>query len=343
MIQITNNLNFSYKKRPQIIAEISGNHNGSKKKFLNLIKSACLNGADLIKIQTYEPSDITLDKNYGNFKINKGIWKGEKLWNLYKKACTPYSWHKEAFEIANRYKKIIFSSPFSIRAVDLLEKLECKVYKIASFEITDLKLIDYIASKNKPIIISTGMANLNEIKKAIKLINKYHSKIIILHCVSDYPTKIEDMNLERINFLKKKFPKCLIGVSDHTNSIYTSIAATAIGVVLVEKHFKYNNFNTTDSTFSITPRELNEMASILPKIYKAMKIDNKNNEIISKNLRRSIFAKKDIMKNEKISISNIDTYRPLVGMCASNYFKILNRKTNKFIKKDEPIFFKDLT
>ena len=153
MINLSSKLKISVNHEPIIIEEISGNHGGSKKRFLQLIKSACLNGADLIKIQTYEPEDITLNKNYGKFKIKKGIWKGKKLWHLYKKACTPFSWHKEAFELANKYKKIIFSSPFSIRAVDLLEKLKCPIYKIASFEITDHKLIDYVASKKKTVIL----------------------------------------------------------------------------------------------------------------------------------------------------------------------------------------------
>ena len=257
MIKLNNKLSFSYKKSPLIIAEISGNHGGSKKRFINLIKSACLNGADLIKIQSYEPQDITLNKNYGKFKIKKGIWKNKKLWDLYKKACTPFTWHEEAFELAKKYKKIIFSSPFSIRAVNLLEKLKCPIYKIASFEITDLKLIDYIASKKKPIILSTGMATINEITKAIKVIKKYHSKLIILHCVSSYPTRLEHINLDKINFLKKKFPKNLIGLSDHTNDIYSSIAATQIGVCVIEKHYKLNNYtDTADAAFSITPEKL---------------------------------------------------------------------------------------
>ena len=217
----------------------------------------------------------TLNEDYGNFKITKGIWRGKKLWDLYKKAHTPFSWHNKAFKIANKYKKIIFSSPFSFRAVDLLERLGCKIYKIASFEITDLKLIDYIASKNKPIIISTGMADLIEIKNAIKIIKKYHSKIIILHCVSSYPTEIKDTNLNRIDYLKKKFPKFLIGVSDHTNSIHSSIAATVKGVVAIEKHFKIDNkVVTADSTFSITPKQLNELKSVTTNIFKATKYVN---------------------------------------------------------------------
>ena len=146
-IKVNNKLTFSYQSEPLVIAEISSNHAGSKSKFLKLIKLACENGADLIKIQTYEPQDITLDKNYGNFKIRNGLWTGETLWSLYNKSFTPFSWHKDAFKIAKKYKKTLFSSPFSTRAVDLLEKLNCKIYKIASFEITDLKLINYVASK----------------------------------------------------------------------------------------------------------------------------------------------------------------------------------------------------
>ena len=149
MIIKIKNIKIGYNYPPVIIAEISGNHNGSKKNFLRLIKSACLNGADLIKVQTYEPKDITLKGKSRHFYIKNGIWKNNHLWDLYKKACTPFHWHQEAFKIAKKYKKLIFSSPFSIRAVDLLESLNCQLYKIASFEITDLKLIRYIASKKK--------------------------------------------------------------------------------------------------------------------------------------------------------------------------------------------------
>lgn len=343
MNKLNNQTIFSYQKAPMIIAEISGNHNGSKKKFLNLIKQACLNGADLIKIQTYEPKDITLNKNYGKFVIKKGLWKGRNLWGLYKKACTPFSWHQEAFKIAKQYKKNLFSSPFSLRAVDLLESLGCKIYKIASFEITDHKLINYIASKNKPIIISTGMATLSEIKKAIKLIEKNHSKIIILHCVSSYPTKIEDTNINRIDFLKKKFPKYLIGVSDHTNNIHSSIAATTKGIVAIEKHFKLNdNIKTTDSAFSITSEKLRDLKSITSSIFKSTKNLKNKSEEISKNLRRSIFANQNIKKNEEITKKNIETYRPFIGICASKFFSILGKKASKNLKKGDPIFARDL-
>ncbi len=344
MIKINNKYKFSYKDPPIIIAEISGNHNGSKSKFLKLIKLACLNGADLIKIQTYEPKDITLNKDYGNFKIKKGIWKGKKLWNLYKKACTPFSWHNEAFKIAKKYNKEIFSSPFSIRAVDLLENLGCKIYKIASFEITDLKLIDYIASKKKPIIISTGMASLKEINKAINIIENYHSKIIILHCVSSYPTKLENINLQRITILKKKFPKYLIGLSDHTDDIYSSIAATQLGVAVIEKHFKNSNYDkTADSTFSLTPKKLKDLKDATLQISKSKKKISKNVEKISVNLRRSIFSKNNLKRSQIITKDSIETLRPSIGICASKYFDIIGKKVRKNIKKGEPLFFKDLT
>ena len=342
MIRISKNVSFDKKDAPKIIAEISGNHGGNKKKFLSLIKSACINGADLIKIQTYEPKDITLNKNYGKFVIKSGIWKNKKLWDLYKRACTPFSWHYEAFKLAKKYKKIIFSSPFSIRAVDHLEKLNCKIYKIASFEITDLKLINYIASKKKPIIISTGMANFSEINRAIKEIKKYHKKIIILHCVSSYPTPLSKIDLKRINFLKKKFKGFCIGVSDHTDDIHSSIAATQHEVVVIEKHFKLNNkTKSADSSFSITPKKLKNLKKIILDLHESKK-KNIGIEKISKNLRRSIFVSKLIKKNCKITRENIDTLRPKIGMCASNFFKVLGKRVKKNMSPGQPIFQTDI-
>ena len=337
MLKINKHTLIGYNKSPLIIAEISGNHGGSKKRFINLIENACKNGADLIKIQTYEPKDITLNIKNNYFKIKKGIWKNKYLWDLYKDAHTPYSWHKEAFQTAKKYKKILFSSPFSIRAVYFLEKFNVPLYKIASFEITDLKLINYIASKKKPIIISTGMATIQEIKKAIKEINKFHKKIIILHCVSGYPTDLQETNLKRILILKKIFKDYLIGLSDHTNDIYSSIAANALNPVLIEKHFKISEKSkTTDSAFSITPKKLKELKMILTKLNKNIKKRN-SVERNSKKLRRSIYAIKNIEINEKLTEKNIGNFRPKVGICASNYFKVLGRTAKKKIKNGSPI------
>ena len=324
MKKIAKNLVFGNKIRPKIIAEISGNHAGNKKRFLNLIKSAFINGADLVKIQTYEPIDITLNKKNKYFKISSGIWK-----------------NKEAFKTAKTYKKIIFSSPFSIRAVNHLESFDCPIYKIASFEITDLKLINYVASKKKKIILSTGMSNILEIKKAIKIINKYHNNIVILHCISNYPTKIKDADLNKILYLKKLFPKYEIGLSDHTNGISTSIIATHIGVSYIEKHFNLDNMKTADSAFSIKPYQLKELSESIGYLFDSFK---KRNSLQKKNifLRRSIFSSKNIKKNEKITIDNINTLRPKIGICASKFYKILNKKAKRNIKKNEPIHYSNL-
>lgn len=338
MLKINNKISIGYDKRPLLIAEISGNHGGSKKKFLKLVESACKNGADLIKIQTYDPSDITLNFKNDRFKIKKGIWKNKYLWDLYRDAHTPYKWHKDAFSIARNFKKILFSSPFSIRAVDFLEKFNVPLYKIASFEITDLKLINYIASKKKPIIISTGMANNVEIKVAIKEINKYHNEVIILHCVSGYPTDLRDTNLNRINKLKDIFKDHLIGLSDHTNDIFSSIASNAYRPVLIEKHYMLKSTDkTTDSAFSITPKKLRMLKDILIKLNFNKLKQNKSVERNSKTLRRSIYCIKDIEKNEKFTNQNIDTFRPNIGLCASKYFKILGKRSKKKIKYGSPI------
>ena len=337
-----NTFKFSYQNPPLIIAEISANHNGSKTRFLKLIKSACENNADLIKIQTYEPEDISVTKRNQNFKIKDGIWKGKYLTDLYKKSCTPYSWHKDAFKIAKKYKKIIFSSPFSIRAVDFLEKLRVPIYKIASFEITDFNLIRYIASKKKPIIISTGMSTINEIKNVIKIIEKYHKKIIILHCVSNYPTALKDTNLKRIQFLKKEFKNYPIGLSDHTNNNYSSIAAIPLGIALIEKHFNIDDKKTTDSSFSIKPKMLKELKKNSVDLFLSLNKDLKS-KLSKKNIqfRRSLYAKKRIRRNEKFSKNNIVSLRPKIGVCSSNYFKILGKVSKKNINKDSPIFKSD--
>ena len=284
-----------------------------------------------------------MSKKIELYKIKKGLWKGKYYFDLYKKACTPYHWHSDAFKIAKKYKKIIFSSPFSIRAVDYLEKYKVPIYKIASFEITDHNLIDYIASKKKPIIISTGMADIREIENAINIITKYHNKIILLHCVSNYPTKTEDTNLIRINFLKKKFKKYHIGLSDHTNNIFSSIASIPMGVVAIEKHFNLDNKKTPDSLFSISPKMIRELKKTSLEIFKSIN-EPKDKKILNKNIkfRRSIFAKIDIKKNAIISRHNIVSLRPKIGICASKYFKILGKRAKKNIKAFDPVYKRHL-
>ncbi|MDA7801196.1 pseudaminic acid synthase [Candidatus Pelagibacter sp.] len=342
-MNITKKFKFS-EKRPLLIAEISANHAGNKKKFFRLINSAFESGADMVKIQTYEPEDITVNEKKDYLKIKEGLWKNRYLWDLYKEAHTPFSWHKEAFKIAKKKKKLIFSSPFSIRAVDFLEKLNTPIYKISSFEITDFKLINYIASKMKPIIISTGMSSLNEIKRAIKEINKFHNKVIIMHCVSNYPTKLKDSCLGNILSLKKIFKKNLIGLSDHTQDIYSSITSLPLGVVAIEKHFRLDdNQKSADYDFSLTPKIFKNLKEKIDELtFSLAKKSNNNLNSYNIKFRRSIFASKEILKNEVINSQNITTLRPAVGIPAENYFNILGKKSKKKIKKNSPIFKHDL-
>ena len=345
-IKIKKKTFFDSKNRPLLIAEISANHCGNKKSFLNHIIKAKQAGADLIKIQTYEPDDITIKSSEKNFKIKEGLWRGKKLWDLYYEAKTPYAWHQDAFNLAKKIGAILFSTPFSIRALKFLEKFNPPLYKIASFEITDLKIIYEIAKTRKPIIMSTGMANVYEIKKAIKLINKFHNKIVLLYCVSGYPTPEGESNIKTINTFKKFFKNNLIGLSDHTNSISSSLAAIPLGVVAIEKHFKVSSkTNSHDKDFSLNQSLFKKLSNYTKSIHNNLgddKIRLKASEKKSLMLRRSIFATREIKKNEKFSKMNIETFRPKIGMGAENYFKIIGKRSKKKISKYEAIYKKSV-
>lgn len=346
MIKINNKIIFSEKKPPVLIAEISANHCGSKNLFLKHIKEAAKSGADMIKIQTYEPADITVNSSKKIFKIKNGIWKGKSYWDLYKNACTPFAWHKDAFRLAKKLKIVLFSTPFSERAVDFLESFKVPIYKISSFEITDYSLINKIASTRKPIILSTGMASIKEIINAIKIIKKYHNKIIILYCVSGYPTPEHEANVSTIPLLKNKLKTNLIGLSDHTSSINTSLASISFKVVAIEKHFKLSNkIKSEDSKFSIIPEEFKNLKKLSKIFFDCLGKPNKfikKSEKQSLKFRRSIFSKKQIKIGEKITKKNIISLRPKIGIDASNYFKILGKKVKLNIPKDRPIFKKNI-
>ena len=337
-IKLGNNLVISKKSRPMIIAEISANHCGSKKNFLNHILKAKKNGADLIKIQTYEAQDMAVNKKY---KIKKGLWKNTNLWKLYKKAQTPFSWHEDAFKLAKKNKIDLFSTPFSIRAVKFLKKFNPNLYKISSFEITDLNLINEIAKTNKPVIISTGLSSIKEIKSALKIIRKYHNKVIVLFCVSGYPTPLTEINFRKIEELKKKTQTEFIGFSDHTKGIDASIASLNHDVKLIERHFTLNkNSKSPDAKFSIGPDELSDLKRISVSLHKIRAIKNNNrppSEKASQIFRRSIYTTKDIKKNDIFNKNNIGCFRPNDGICASKYFKILGKKSKINIKKNIPL------
>ena len=323
--------------RPLIIAEVSANHCGKKSLFLKSIISAAKNGADLIKIQTYEADDITINKSF-----NIKNWNKKKIWNLYSKAQTPYSWHKDAFTLAKKLKIELFSSPFSERAVDFLQTFNVKLFKIASFEINDLKLVKKIAQTKKPIIVSTGMASLNEIKECINLIKKYHNKVVLLHCVSGYPTPESEANLKRILTLKNNFKNMNIGLSDHTNNINTSIASIPYNAVFIEKHFILSKkLNSLDKKFSINPIELKELSRVSKIVFSSLGKGNfemQKNEKKSLKFRRSIFSIKKIKKGEKFTTENISTYRPEVGLSAKFFFNVLGKRAKKNIAIHSPIY-----
>ena len=345
-ISVTKKISINNKKRPLIVAEISGNHNGSKKSFLDHIRAAKKAGADLVKIQTYEPEDITIKTYDRKFKINKGIWKGKYLWDLYKIAHTPFEWHKSAFALAKKINIPVFSSPFSLRSLNFLSKFNPPIYKIASFEITDLNLIKCIAKKRKPIILSTGMASFFEIDNAIKIISKFHKKIILLYCVSGYPTPEKESNVNTLKLYQRKYKNLIVGISDHTNDINSSLASVALGAKIIEKHFKISNkIKSMDSSFSINFSQLKELREKSEKIFLSLGVEEKrikNSEKKSKILRRSIYANANINAGSKLTSINITTKRPFIGIGSENFFKILNKKLKKNKKKFDPIYFKDL-
>ena len=241
----------------------------------------------------------------------------------------------------------IFSTPFSIKAVDFLEKLKVKIYKISSFEITDFKLIKKIAATKKPVIVSTGMADLQEIKNCLKIISKYHSKIILLHCVSGYPTSEDQANLKRIIILKKKFPNYNIGLSDHTNDILTSLSSIPLDVKIIEKHFIISKkLKSLDKSFSIDPNQLKELVNKTKRIHKSLGEEDfliQKSELTSRKFRRSIFTVRLIKKGERLKQNNISTFRPNIGVDATKFFKILGKKAKRDLPAFFPIYEKDLS
>ena len=328
-------------KKPFFIAEISANHNGSFLLAKKLIKCAKENGADAVKIQTYTPETMTIDSNKKYFKIKTGLWKGYTLRQLYKKAHTPLEWHKDLFKYAKKLKITIFSTPFDESAVDFLETINCPIYKVASFEMTDIPLIKRIALTKKPMIISTGMASLDEIELSYKTAKKYGAKdITLLYCVSNYPSKNTDFNLNNISILKKKF-KCKVGLSDHSIDDTVAIAAVSSGAEVVEKHIALKNQKYgLDIKFSIKGPEIKEYKK---KICTAFELIGKENfyrnksENKSKLHRRSIFVIENIEKGERFTNKNIKRIRPGHGLEPKYFEKLIGKRSHKRLYRGEPL------
>ena len=340
---IINNHKISKNSSPFIIAELSGNHNQSLNNAIKMVRAAAKCGVNAIKIQTYTPDTITINSSRNEFKINSkdSIWKGSTLYSLYKKAYTPWEWHKRIYHEAKKNNIICFSSPFDETAVDFLEELNNPVYKVASSECVDLLLIKKIAKTKKPMIISTGMASKNEIYEAVYCAKKNGCKqIALLKCTSTYPAPIKDANLKTINDMRKEF-KCEVGLSDHTIGIGVPLVAICNGATLIEKHFTLSKKNKSpDSAFYSEPEEFKKLVEeskyireSLGKIKYGPSITEKKSLIF----RRSLYVVENIKKGELLTKKNIRSIRPALGLKTSNFEKIIGKKANKFIKKGTPL------
>ena len=312
---------------PYIIAEMSANHNGNIDNAYRIIDMAKTCGADAIKLQTYRPDTITMDMNTPEFMIEGGLWDGQSLYELYKGAFMPWEWHKPLFNYAQKLNLTIFSSPFDNTAVDLLEDLNTPAYKIASFEVVDLPLIKYVAQTGKPMIISTGMADIEEIQEAIEAAKEGGcGELAILHCVSGYPAPASDYNLKTLVDMQQRFG-LVTGLSDHTIDNTTAIASVALGASIIEKHVTLDrNGGGPDDSFSLEPKELKELCTGTKTAWESLgNVDYsmKSSEQGFVKVRRSLYFVKDIKEGEVITEAHVKSIRPGYGLKPKELNRIL--------------------
>lgn len=328
---------------PYIIAELSANHNGNIEKAFKIIEIAAQSGADAIKLQTYRPDTITLDSNLPDFQITEGLWAGRTLYELYEWAHTPWDWHKPLFDYAHKLGITMFSSPFDNTAIDLLEDLNAPAYKIASFEAVDLKLIKYAASTGKPMIISTGMADAEEIHEAIEAAREGGCKeIAILHCVSGYPAPAADYNLRTISDMVQQFG-LVTGLSDHTVDNTTAIASIALGASIIEKHVTLDRKGGgPDDSFSLEPQELTALCCDTKTAWEALgQVDYrmKSSERGNVKFRRSLYITQDIPSGSEIKPEQIRSVRPGYGAAPKHYESFIGKRANRDLKAGEPLIW----
>jgi len=325
-----------------IIAELSANHKQDLELAKDTIYSIKESGSDAVKLQTYTPDTITIDCNNEYFQIKQGtLWDGKTFYQLYQEAYTPWEWHYELKELAEKLGLVFFSTPFDKTAVDFLEELNVPAYKIASFEITDIPLIEYAASKGKPLIISTGIATLCDIQEAVEACKRVgNDQIILLKCVSAYPASLEDVNLKTIPNMAQTF-NCIVGLSDHTLGISVPIAAVALGAKVIEKHFILSrDIDSPDKEFSLTPDEFKEMVKAIREVEKALgKVSYELTEKMKKSreFARSLFVIKDIKAGEIFTEENVRSIRPGYGLHPKFLKEVMGRKAKKDINKGTPL------
>ena len=326
---------------PYIICELSGNHNGSLDRALQLIEAAATTGCDAIKLQTYTADTITIDHDGPGFRLEGGLWDGRTLYDLYAEAHTPFEWHEAMFAKAKECGVTLFSTPFDETAADLLDDLGAPAYKIASFEIVDLPLIAYVARKGKPMIISTGIANLKEIEAAVTVARDNGcDELIVLHCISSYPAPTDQSNILTIPDLAKKFD-VVSGLSDHTLGVATSVASIAVGGRVIEKHFTLaRSDGGPDADFSLEPNEFSRLCRECRDAWLSLgsaHYDLKGAEQGNVSIRRSLYAVADIEDGEVLSPENVRSIRPGFGLPPAHRDGVMGCRAVGPIKRGTPI------
>ncbi|MFW5437765.1 pseudaminic acid synthase [Paenibacillus apiarius] len=331
------------RQRPFIIAEMSGNHNQSLERALAIVEEAAKAGVDAVKLQTYTADTMTLDIHEGDFYIDdpNSLWKGSSLYELYKQAYTPWEWHKPIFDRCNELGLIAFSSPFDHSAVDFLESLHVPAYKIASFENTDHQLIRKVAQTGKPIIMSTGMATAAELDESVRVAREAGCRdIVLLKCTSTYPASPENTNLSTIPHMGQLF-RCPVGLSDHTMGVGVSVAAVALGAVIIEKHFTLSRADGgVDSEFSMEPAEMKQLVQECERVWQSLgnvTYGPTNSEKPSLKHRRSLYIAKDMKAGETFTAEHIRAIRPGLGLPTKFADLFIGRQVKHDVKKGTPI------
>lgn len=329
-----------------IIAELSANHNGSLETALETVRAAKRAGADCIKLQTYTADTITIDSRKEDFMIKGTIWKGKNLHDLYREAYTPWEWHAEIMKVAAEEGLVCFSSPFDPTSVDFLDELNVPAYKIASFEITDIPLIEYVASKGKPIIISTGIATMEDIELALDACRRMGNEdIALLKCTSSYPAPIEEANMVMVKDLAERF-NVITGLSDHTMGATVPVVATCFGAKIIEKHFILDrSIGGPDASFSMDEQEFTEMVKAVREAEKAIgKVDYTLTEKQEKgrDFSRSLYVVENIKAGDKITPENLRSIRPGFGLHPKYYQEVLGKTANRDLEKGTAMKFEFL-